>query len=305
MAISVFERQLRGRFYAAGIGPDQGSNQTTVGAAVRSITSTAVIFGRLCQGREAVHAKQLCGGGRSTRAKSGTDRAERTGTTTDSVQYNPSVNSKQQIAALEDIGLRLGDTQILRHAKLTLEAGEKVGLLGPNGSGKTTLLRVLATLQRPTSGSGVVLDADLGSDDIYRVRSRITLVGHLPGLFAELSLEENLGFASRLLDRGPERAEQALVAVGLGGAMRRRADQCSKGMLRRAELARVLVAEPKMLLLDEAHAGLDESSAGLVDIVADRVVAGGGAVILVSHEPERLNVDRAIRMTDGSLEAVS
>ncbi len=209
------------------------------------------------------------------------------------------------LVTLEDVGLRVGNTVILRRAKLTLEAGEKIGLLGPNGSGKTTLLRLLATLIRPTSGHGTVLGARLGTDDVFAVRPGIVMVGHLPGLYPELTLGENTRFVARLAGRAPASADQALAAVGLAGAAGRRADQSSKGMLRRTELARVLIIEPRLLLLDEAHAGLDAEAVGLVDTIADRVTSAGGCAVLVSHEADRLEVDRSLRVTDGAVEEVS
>lgn len=209
------------------------------------------------------------------------------------------------IVSLEDVGLRIGNTLILRRAKFELEPGEKVGLLGPNGSGKTTLLRMIATLLRPTSGSGVVLGAELGTDAVYDVRHRIVMVGHLPGLYPELTLGENTRFIARLTGRPVGLADEALAMVGLAGASERRADQSSKGMLRRAELARALIIEPTLLLLDEAHAGLDAEAIGLVDDLAARVVTAGGAAVLVSHEPDRLNVDRSVQIIDGTLEAFS
>ncbi len=209
------------------------------------------------------------------------------------------------LVSLENVGLRIGNTLILRQAKFELEPGEKVGLLGPNGSGKTTLLRIIATLLRPTSGSGVVLGAELGTDAVYDVRHRIVMVGHLPGLYPELTLGENTRFVARLTGHPVDVADEALAMVGLAGASARRADQSSKGMLRRAELARALIIEPSLLLLDEAHAGLDAEAIGLVDGIAHQVVTAGGAVVLVSHEPDRLNVDRSVQITDGTLEAAS
>ncbi len=148
-------------------------------------------------------------------------------------------------------------------------------MLGPNGSGKTTLLRLLATLQRPTSGGGTVLGADLRSNDIYRVRPQIVLIGHEPGLYPELTLAENCRLVANLAGRDQERARTTLELVGLAGAADRRARDCSRGMLRRTELARALIVEPRLLLLDEAHAGLDESASALVDLIADRVAKGG------------------------------
>lgn len=209
------------------------------------------------------------------------------------------------LAALEDVGVTAGTTVILRRAKLTLSAGEKVGLTGPNGSGKTTLLRVLATLMRPTSGQGTVLGADLGSPAVIDIRPRIVMIGHLPGLYPELTLQENTRFVARLAGRSDATGDAALEAVGLAGAAHRRADQSSKGMLRRTELARALIVEPELLLLDEAHAGLDADAVGLVDTIATQVAGRGGCAVLVSHEPDRLQVDRALQLVDGAVEHVS
>ncbi len=215
------------------------------------------------------------------------------------------MSAKTQLALLEDAGIQVGSTAILQRIKLSLEAGEKVGLLGPNGSGKTTLLRVLATLLRPTAGGGTVLGADLATDDIYRVRPQIVLIGHEPGLYPELTLAENCDLVARLTGRDPARAVRVLEVVGLAGAADRRARDCSRGMLRRTELARALMVEPKLLLLDEAHAGLDEKAVALVDSVADRVSQSGGTAVLVSHEAERLQVDRSLRIANGMIEQVS
>lgn len=215
------------------------------------------------------------------------------------------MNAPAPLALLEDVGLRIGNAVIIRHAKLTLAPGEKLGLLGPNGSGKTTLLRMLATLLPPTDGSGTVLGAVLGTDAIYDARRRIVMVGHLPGLYPELTLAENTRFVARLTGRPAELADEALSMVGLAGASQRRANQSSKGMLRRAELARALIIEPELLLLDEAHAGLDAEAIGLVDALASRVVAAGGAVVLVSHELDRLVVDRSVEIVDGTVRAVA
>lgn len=207
------------------------------------------------------------------------------------------------LVILEDVGVNIGTSVILTGAKLTVESGERIGLLGPNGSGKTTLLRVLATLLRPTSGSGSVLGAELGTDAVYDVRPNIVMIGHLPGLYPELTLTENVRLVARMTGHPESTADEALAAVGLGRAGDRRAIESSKGMLRRTELARALIQNPRLLLLDEAHAGLDADAVGLVDAIAGRVVADGGAAVLVSHEPDRLTVDRSVELVEGALEA--
>jgi len=103
------------------------------------------------------------------------------------------------LVKLKRIGARIGDTLILRDLDLTVANGESVGLVGANGSGKTTLLRLFATLLTPSSGKGRVIGASLTSPEPVGVRSRIGLIGHTPGLFPRLSLEENTAFVARLV----------------------------------------------------------------------------------------------------------
>lgn len=205
------------------------------------------------------------------------------------------------LARLDGVAVTVQRTPVLRGLDLRLGSGEVLGMLGANGSGKTTLLHVLATLIAPSSGGGHVLGAALGSRRCAAVRPRIGLVGHQPPLYPQLTLAENLRFVARLTGRGADAADRALADVGLGGAAHRRADRCSQGMQRRAELARVLLTEPLLLLLDEIHAGLDPDAVGLVDEVVRRVRARGGACVLVSHQPDRLTglCDRLVRVADG------
>jgi heme exporter protein A len=207
------------------------------------------------------------------------------------------------VVSLAGVGVTLGATPVLRNLDLQVHAGEAVGLVGANGSGKTTLLRVLATLLPPTSGAGSVLGARLGSRARFAVRPAIALVGHVPSLYSQLSLAENLELVARLLGQPPEQAIEALEAVGLAGARHRRAGHCSQGMLRRAEFARTLLSRPQLLLLDEAHAGLDPAASDLVELLVAEVRDRRGAAVIVSHEPRRLGrlVDRTVELAGGWL----
>lgn len=202
----------------------------------------------------------------------------------------PARDATARAVSLRGIAVDLGRTPVLRGLDLTVSTGEVLGVLGGNGSGKSTLLRVLATLQRPATGSGWVLGARLGTAECARVRPRICYLGHSPALYPQLSLRDNLRFVAGLIGRDDAAVEGSLAIVGLAGAADRRAEVCSQGMLRRTELARASLSEPGLLLLDEPHAGLDPAAAGLVDHVAARVCRSGGAVVLVSHEHDRLDV---------------
>lgn len=199
--------------------------------------------------------------------------------------------------------MRAGAVQILRDVTLAIPPGETLGVFGANGAGKTTLLRLLATLQPMASGRGVVLGADLASDDRYDIRPRVSYVGHTPGLYPELTLEENLGFVADA--RGVDRSEaaEALATVGLAGAAGRLAERCSYGMQRRAEFARVLLGSPDLLLLDEPHSALDSDAVDLVDAIVARTVTRGGAAVLVSHDRQRVASlsDRTVDIDHGTL----
>ncbi len=207
------------------------------------------------------------------------------------------------VIALRRIGARIGDTPILRDLDLEVGPGEVIGLHGGNGSGKTTLLRLIATLLPPVSGGGTVLGADLRTPARMTIRSRIGLVGHEPGLYPDLTLGENIEFAARVAGKSPERVAEVLDMVGLGRSRHRRALQCSHGMQRRGEFARLLLTEPDLLLLDEAHAGLDPQAADLVSGLVKAVRNRNGAAVLVSHDPSRIGdlVDRSVVLDGGSL----
>lgn len=192
------------------------------------------------------------------------------------------------LVELAGVGVELDRTPVLRGLDLTVTPGEVLGLVGANGSGKSTLLRLLATLLAPTAGSGRVLGAALGTPDCVAVRPGIGLVGHVPALYAQFTLRENLEFLARLTGNPTHAVDEALVTVGLDRAGDRRADRCSQGMRRRADLARVLLTQPVLLLLDEVHTGLDGDSTALVDLVVADVAARGGATVVVSHERARL-----------------
>ena len=204
---------------------------------------------------------------------------------------------------LAGLSVTVERTPVLRGVDLAVAAGEAVGLMGGNGSGKSTLLRVLATLLVPRSGAGRVLGARLGTREVEVVRPAIALVGHTPALYPGLTLAENLRFWCRLSGRDADAVRTALQVVGLERAAERPAGRCSHGMLRRAELARVWLSSPRLLLLDEAHAGLDASSAGLIDLLVDDVRRRGGGAVVVSHEHGRLagTVDRVLEVEEGAV----
>jgi len=209
-----------------------------------------------------------------------------------------------RLVELQDVVVAVDLVPIISTVSLYLDEGECVGIQGPNGAGKTTLLRLIATLIPPSAGSGSVLGAKLGTRETLSVRRDIGLAGHVPALAGPLTLLENLALVARLTGRSRKDAASALAAVGLAGAANRPADRCSHGMRRRTDLARLLLDPPRLLLLDEPHAGLDSSAQPLVDELIRRAVTGGGGAILVSHDPSGLAglANRMLTLRSGELE---
>ena len=208
---------------------------------------------------------------------------------------------------LRDTGVTLGGQSVLRAVTVSVGPGEVLGIAGPNGSGKTTLLRMLATLVRPDRGEGQVLGATLGTSEVYGVRPQIGLIGHLPAMIGELSLRENLEHAIRLAGADPARIEPALRVVGLDEAAHRKVETSSHGMLRRTEVARLLITRPRLLLLDEAYSGLDYYAQELIDTLIDRATRDGGAAVMVSHDPRHIagRAGKVLNLSAGRLEPVT
>jgi heme exporter protein A len=178
-----------------------------------------------------------------------------------------------------DLGRAYGERVALSGVTLALEEGETLAVFGANGAGKTTFLRILATLLRPHRGRVSVLGHDLPRDG-YAVRGRIGFLGHEPLLYRDLTARENLRFHARLHGVGAARIDELLDAVG----MRARADDpvhtFSRGMVQRTAVARAVLHEPRLLLLDEPFNGLDPGATELLTPLLSGVTR-----VVISHDP--------------------
>jgi heme exporter protein A len=185
---------------------------------------------------------------------------------------------------LKDLERRYGERIALTGVSLTVPTGATLALLGGNGAGKTTLLRVLAGLLRPHRGEARVLGAILPRER-WKLPGRVGYVGHEPLLYRELSGRENLAYQASLHGVDGTRVERVLAEV----AMSRRADEpvreLSKGMVQRLAVARAVLHDPELLLLDEPRANLDPAAAELLEPLIGR--ASGRTRVLVSHDVER------------------
>ncbi len=187
---------------------------------------------------------------------------------------------------LDGVGRSYGERAALAGVSLTLEAGRTLVVFGPNGAGKSTLLRVLATLLRPTAGTVRVLGEPL-PDQAWAVRGRIGLLGHEPLLYRQLSARENLRYHARLHQVPEARVDELLEAVGLT----RRGDDpvalLSRGMVQRVAVARAVLHDPELLLLDEPRANLDPAAAELLEPLLRQSPThpGDRTRVITSHDP--------------------
>jgi heme exporter protein A len=203
--------------------------------------------------------------------------------------------------ALDGLERRYGERAVLRGVSLRLAEGQTLTVFGQNGAGKTTLLRVLATLLRPHGGSVEVLGAAL-PDDAWKVRGRVGLLGHEPLLYAQLSGRENLRLHARLHGVARERIDSVLGTVGLSRRADDPVDELSKGMVQRLAVARAVLHDPPLLLLDEPRAGLDPGAAEQLEPLIGR--SSGRTRVLVTHDVERglAEADLALGLRGGRAE---
>jgi heme exporter protein A len=192
------------------------------------------------------------------------------------------VPTTDHAVVLRGAGRRYGERAALRDVSLELQTGQTLVVFGPNGAGKTTLLRMLATLLRPHAGEVRVLGRDLPADG-WAIRGRIGFLGHEPLLYRELSGRENLRFHARLHGAAPGRVEAVLEAVGMTSRGDDPIAELSRGMVQRLAVARAVLHEPELLLLDEPTANLDPAAAAQVQPLIGR--ASGRTRVLTSHDP--------------------
>jgi ABC-2 type transport system ATP-binding protein len=187
------------------------------------------------------------------------------------------------VIILEHVNKELSGRQILKDVTLSVKQGDIFGYLGPNGAGKTTTIRIVLGLMKATSGTAIILGKDVQDD---KTRAKIGFVLEADGLYDNMSAYSNLTYYARLYDLeqpGPK-IDEALKLVGLADRARDKVSSYSKGMRQRLALARAMVPEPELLVLDEPTAGVDPT--GQIEIrqlMLDLVQKHGKTILLSSH----------------------
>ncbi len=202
------------------------------------------------------------------------------------------------------LGRRFGRRWAVAEVGVTLLRGQSLLVAGRNGSGKSTLLRLLATALRPDRGRGTVEGFDLVAER-DQVRRRVALLAHHAHTYESLTALENLQVAARFLDRPAGRADLLPLLDELGLAAR--ADDVvatfSAGMRKRLSLARVLLQEAPLVMLDEPYGQLDPPGFLFVDRLLEATRRRGATLLMATHLLERggAHCDRALILDEGRL----
>jgi heme exporter protein A len=204
------------------------------------------------------------------------------------------------VVEAEGVGKSFGRTIVLCDLDLRIASGESLAVFGANGAGKSTLLRLCATLQRPDAGRLGLFGADAIGPT---VRRRIGLLGHQSFLYPDLSARENLVFFARMyaIDDPERRAREWLARVDLEHTGARPVRVFSRGMEQRLALARALLHDPELVLLDEPWTGLDVGAADLLTGLLAQLRRDGRTLIVATHDFERglAVADRALILHGG------
>lgn len=193
----------------------------------------------------------------------------------------------KSVVRLDDVVAVIGSFPALAGATLSVERGEIVLLRGPNGAGKTSLLKVCSGLLPIERGTGSILGCDLASERDL-VKSRVGYLAHHNGLYADLTVTENIRYWGRLTGASETDIDRAIVGLGLDGRLAElKVASLSAGQKRRVALACLVARRAELWLLDEPHAGLDARSRDELDGVLRAAAAAGATVMVASHELDR------------------
>ena len=212
----------------------------------------------------------------------------------------PNTAQTNPIIAVTNLVKQFGRFAALRGVSASFEAGRLYGILGDNGAGKTTLLRILAGLVPPTRGEISIL----GKKNPREVCREFGYMAHPSLLYDEMTGMENLRYFARLYGLEDEaRCAQVIVAVGLDPALQRPVGQYSQGMRQRMSLARALLNDPKILLLDEPFSNVDIRSAREMVKLLGGMRDQGKTIFVVTHQASLLEgaADEFIWMDAGQI----
>lgn len=191
---------------------------------------------------------------------------------------------------LKNVTKVLGNKLILRNISLSLGEGETLAVVGPNGAGKSTFFKCTVGLLQP-SGGEIILDGEIIKKKSVAVKKKIGFLGHESFLYSNLTPIENLKFYGKLYKVSDleHKSMNLLKEVGLYLFRDVPIRSFSRGMLQRLAIARVLLAEPNILMLDEPHTGLDQEAVALLNKIIKDKQKNGTSILIISHDFEQVH----------------
>jgi len=210
--------------------------------------------------------------------------------------------SPSPVIVLDNLVKFFGRFAALRGVSASFAPGRLYVILGDNGAGKSTLLRVITGLTEPSQGSFTLL----GAKRVREVADRVGYMGHAPLLYDELNGMENLRYFGGLYGiHNDEVSRKAMLMVGLDPNLMRRVGQYSQGMRQRLSLARAVLHDPELMLLDEPFSNVDVRSARDMAAVLGRVRDQGKTIFVVTHQAQLMEgvADEFVHMAAGKIES--
>ena len=200
---------------------------------------------------------------------------------------------------IDHLRVSRGGNPVLRGISTTVPVGEVAGLLGPSGCGKTTLMRAVVGVQKIAAGAVRVLGEPAGAPSL---RSRVGYVTQAPSVYADLTIDENLGYFARVLNAPAARVDEVLAAVDLARSGGRLVGTLSGGQRSRVSLAAALLGRPELLVLDEPTVGLDPVLRRDLWGLFHRLADDGVTLLVSSHVmDEAARCDSLLLMREGEL----
>ena len=212
--------------------------------------------------------------------------------------------TQSTVIAVTGLTKTFGNLYALRNLSFSLNKGEFLTIFGPNGAGKTTLIRILSTITKASSGEIKIADLSF-EDDSEKIRRQIGVIAHQTFLYENLTAEENLRFYGKLYDveNLSKKIETILSEVGLELRKKDFVRTFSRGMQQRLAIARALLHEPSILLLDEPYTGLDQHASGMLTNWLNRLRSSEQTILMVTHYLEQgiELADRIAILVEGQL----
>jgi len=214
------------------------------------------------------------------------------------------IANDEWMVEVKGIGKSFGNIHALRGIDLKVRKGEFLIIIGPNGAGKTTLIKILSTLMKPTSGEGRIVGFDLRKEE-DDLRRNIGMLSHYTFLYENLTAYENLKFYGRLYEvkNIEKEIRRVIEEVGLETRLHDTVRTFSRGMKQRLSIARSIIHDPSLLLLDEPYTGLDQWSKKRFKNILKRFHSQGKTIIMTTHNlPSSLELgDRVIILSSGKI----